>query len=239
MAEIARRVPSLRAWLPLAIVALAAAAPAGASFFEGRVVKVVDGDTIDVLVGREQRRVRLFGIDTPERGQPWADKARQALARRVFGKEVRVNDVGMDRHGRTVGEVYADNVCVGCELVREGNAWVYRQYTDDPALYALEAEARAAQRGLWSLPEAQRVPPWEWRHAAHESGEGGGGLKPPAPSRERGNGPAASRPTLVCGDKRFCSEMASCAEARFYLEQCGLARIDGDGDGVPCASLCR
>ena len=97
-------------------------------------------------------------------GSRGPSKAKQALARRVFGKEVRVNDVGTDRYGRTVGEVYADNVCVGCELVREGNAWVYRQYTDDPVLYQLEAEARAARRGLWSLPEAQRVPPWEWRH---------------------------------------------------------------------------
>ena len=177
MAEIVRRMAG-RALLPLALLALAVAAPAAAEFFEGRVVKVVDGDTIDVLVGHEPRRVRLSGIDTPERGQPWAAKAKQALARRVFGKEVRVNDVGTDRYGRTVGEVYADNVCVGCELVREGNAWVYRQYTDDPVLYELEAQARASHRGLWGLPEAQRVPPWEWRHAAHESWKPNGGGVP-------------------------------------------------------------
>jgi endonuclease YncB( thermonuclease family) len=154
--------------LPLAafILALALASPAFAEFFEGRVVKVMDGDTIDVLVGQQTRRVRLFGIDTPERGQPWYQKSKRALSRRVFGKEVRVNDVDTDRYGRTVGEVYADNVCVGCELVREGNAWVYRRYTDDPVLYQLEAEARTAQRGIWGLPESQRVPPWEWRHAS-------------------------------------------------------------------------
>jgi len=156
----------LRQLLLVLGILLVFTAPAGAEFFEGLVVKVVDGDTIDVLVGREPRRVRLFGIDTPERGQPWANNAKQALARRVFGKQVRVNDVATDRYGRTVGEVYADNVCVGCELVREGNAWVYRHYTDDPVLYELEAQARAARRGLWSLPEAQRVPPWEWRHAS-------------------------------------------------------------------------
>jgi hypothetical protein len=192
-----------------------------------------------VLVGSEPRRVRLFGIDTPERGQPWADKARQALARRVFGKQVRVNDVATDRYGRTVGEVYADNVCVGCELVRDGNAWVYRKYTDDPILYELEAEARAARRGLWSLPEAQRVPPWQWRHAGQESGDAGGGSRPPAQSRTTQGRDGPARTGFVCGDKRFCSEMASCAEARFYLDHCGLTRIDGDGDGVPCASLCR
>ena len=220
MAETAGRTGSVRALLPLAVLALAVAAPAAAEFFEGRVVAVFDGDTIEVLVGHQRRRVRLSGIDTPERGQPWAEKARQALARRVFDKEVRVNDVGTDRHGRTVGEVYADNVCVGCELVREGNAWVYRKYSDDPVLYQLEAEARAARRGLWSLPEAQRVPPWEWRHPAPENA-----------------GP--DRTGFTCAGKRFCREMTSCAEARFHLEQCGLRELDGDGDGVPCASLCR
>jgi endonuclease YncB( thermonuclease family) len=166
-----RRRPA-HALLVCALLALAVASPASAEFFEGRVVAVFDGDTIEVLVGRERRRVRLAGIDTPERGQPWAEKAKQALSRRVFDKEVRVNDVGTDRYGRTVGEVYADNVCVGCELVREGNAWVYRQYSDDEVLYQLEAEAREARRGLWGLPEAQRVPPWEWRRSHPRSGAG-------------------------------------------------------------------
>lgn len=219
--------------------ALAIAAPAAAEFFEGRVVKIVDGDTIEVLVGNQLRRVRLSGIDTPERGQPWADKARQALSRRVFGKEVRVNDVGTDRYDRTVGEVYADNVCVGCELVREGNAWVYRKYTDDPVLYELEAQARAAHRGLWSLPEAQRVPPWQWRQVAREAGDANGSSQSPSSTRAPAAGAGPNRPEFACAGKRFCREMVSCAEARFYLERCGLARIDGNGDGVPCASLCR
>ena len=67
----------------LMLLLLALATPASAEFFEGRVVGVVDGDTIDVLVGSETRRVRLFGIDTPERGQPWADKARQAALQQL------------------------------------------------------------------------------------------------------------------------------------------------------------
>jgi endonuclease YncB( thermonuclease family) len=221
------------------LAALVIAPPAAADFFEGRVVGVVDGDTIDVLVGHETRRVRLSGIDTPERGQPWADRATRALSRRVFGKEVRVNDVGTDRHGRTLGEVYADNLCVGCELVREGNAWVYRKYTDDPVLYKLEAEARAARRGLWSLPEAQQVPPWEWRHPSRGGGSPSGGERSPAQS---GLSPESAQPNLgdfTCAGKRVCREMASCAEARFYLEQCGVTRLDGDSDGVPCEAICR
>jgi endonuclease YncB( thermonuclease family) len=160
-----RRPLAAALWLLLAAAAATAPArSAGAeTFFDARVVAVLDGDTIEVLVGRERRRIRLAGIDTPERGQPWAERSKQALSRRVFGREVRINAVDTDRYGRTVGEVYADDVCVGCELVREGHAWVYRRFSDDAVLLALEEEARAARRGLWALPEAQRVPPWQWR----------------------------------------------------------------------------
>ena len=155
--------------LLLSLLLLPVAPQAGADFFDARVVAVFDGDTIEVLADGERRRIRLAGIDTPERGQPWAERSKQALSKRVFGKQVRVNAVATDRYGRTVGEVYADDVCVSCELVREGHAWVYRHFTDDQVLIDLEAEARAERRGLWGLPESQRVPPWEWRRRDREA----------------------------------------------------------------------
>ena len=195
------------------------------TFFDARVVAVVDGDTIEVLAGQERKKIRLAGIDTPERGQPWAGQAKAALSARVFGRDVRINEVAVDRYGRTVGEVYADDVCVGCELVREGHAWVYRQFTQDRVLLDLEAEARAEGRGLWALPESQRVPPWEWRRARRDS----------HPAASAGDGRIAS---TECGAKRMCTQMTSCAEARFHLSECGLNRLDGDGDGVPCEDLC-
>ena len=195
------------------------------SVLEGRVVKVFDGDTLELLVDQKTIRVRVSGIDTPERGQPWANRSKQALADRVAGKEVRVIQVDVDRYGRTVGEVYADNVCVGCELVRGGHAWVYRQYTDDKVLLQLEADAQQAGRGIWGLAESERVPPWEWRR---KKKGGGGGEATPTPEA-----------VLECGAKRTCSQMATCAEARFHLEECGLTRLDGDSDGVPCESICR
>ncbi len=68
-----------------------------------------------------------------------------------------------DRYGRAVGRVRVGAVDVNAEMVRRGAAWVYQRYTRDPALLRTEAEARTARRGLWALPEAQRVPPWEWR----------------------------------------------------------------------------
>ena len=193
---------------------------------EGRVVRVVDGDTIEVLAGETTTRVRLAGIDTPERGQPWASHSRRALSERVAGKSVRVIEVAVDRFGRTVGEVYADDRCVGCELVRDGHAWVYRRFSDDPVLLELEADARAAGRGLWSLPESQRTPPWEWRRQ-HP-------WRPDSAGKPR----SESRAGFDCGTPRSCREMTSCDEARFYFDECGLDRLDGDADGVPCEKLC-
>jgi len=69
-----------------------------------------------------------------------------------------------DKYGRTVGRVYVGSLDVNAELVKQGAAWVYRQYLKDQSLLALEEQARAAKIGLWGLPEAQRMPPWEWRH---------------------------------------------------------------------------
>lgn len=207
-------------------IALAAHGAAAQSLIEGRVVRVFDGDTLEILSRGETIRVRLAGIDTPERGQPWANRSKQALSERVFGKQVRVIEVDIDRYGRSVGEVYADNACVGCELVREGHAWVYRGLSDDPVLFELEASARAAKRGLWSLPEAERVPPWEWRRQ-HK----------PRAKRPQATPERASRDPR-CGAKTECREMTSCDEARLYLEVCGLDGIDGDADGIPCEAIC-
>jgi endonuclease YncB( thermonuclease family) len=164
--RLTRRVPLVLGFAIAAALgaALLVASAQGRTHFDARVVRVIDGDTLDVLADGERVRIRIFGIDTPERGQPWSRKARDALTRRVAGKDVRINEVETDDYGRLVGEVYADDVCVGCELVREGHAWVYRAYTHDPVLLQLEADAREHRRGLWALPEAERVPPWEWRH---------------------------------------------------------------------------
>jgi endonuclease YncB( thermonuclease family) len=216
-------VPRVAALVGLVLAHLGAGA-ARAEFFDGRVVRVFDGDTIELRVGDETRRIRLAGIDAPERGQPWAERSKQALAHRVFGREVRVNAVDVDRHGRLVGEVYADNVCVNCELVRDGHVWVYRRYTDDPVLIGLEAEARAARRGLWGLPAEQIVPPWEWRH--------GESARPPVAER-----PSDAR-SADCQRRVSCAELASCAEARRRVEICGPVGLDGDRDGIPCESLC-
>ncbi len=88
---------------------------------------------------------------------------KQALSALTFGKLATVEPVTTDRYGRTVAEVFVNGVHVNRQMVRDGNAWVYRKYATDDTLYDLENQARSEKRGLWSLPEADRVPPWEWR----------------------------------------------------------------------------
>jgi endonuclease YncB( thermonuclease family) len=147
---------------PLALILILIALPAWGADYTARVVKIADGDTITVLkTGNTQERVRFASIDAPERGQPYGAKAKDALAALVFGQPVRVEVVDMDRYGRTVGSVWVVDVNANAEMVRQGFAWVYRKYSDDPALLALEAEARNAKKGLWADPNP--LPPWEWR----------------------------------------------------------------------------
>jgi endonuclease YncB( thermonuclease family) len=102
-------------------------------------------------------------IDAPEAHQPYGTLAKQVLSDLTFGRDLRVVVVDHDRYGRTVGRIYVGSTDVSAELVSAGAAWVYTKYNHDPSLPVREAEARAAHRGLWALPEDQRVPPWEWR----------------------------------------------------------------------------
>ena len=134
-----------------------------ADFLTGKVVSIADGDTLTILVNREQVKIRLAEIDTPEKGQPWGNRAKQALSRKVFGKMARVEIETVDRYGRTVGKVWVDDRDICREMVREGHAWVYRRYLRDRSLLKDERAAQQAATGLWGLPNP--VPPWEWRRA--------------------------------------------------------------------------
>lgn len=221
----------------LLLFLLSPAACGGAGGIEGRVVAVSDGDTLTVLTAADEEvKVRLAGIDTPEARQPYGARARQQLAELAFRRPVRVEVEGTDRYGRAVGRVHAGGRDVNAEMVRLGGGWVYRQYSRDRALLDLEQEARDARRGLWSLPEADRVPPWAWRRAHQEGPSTPRPVTSPAILVQQGL-PAGQ--SLACGSKRTCGQMAGCAEARFHLARCGLNRLDVDGDGVPCESLCR
>jgi len=129
----------------------------------GTVVGVLDGDTVDVRLGSGMMRVRLHAIDTPERGQPYGDAAKDALSRLVFGKAVELEPYEQDRYDRLVARIWMGELDVNAQMVRDGYAWAYRRYVDDVRYCIYEYDARQARRGLWKAPREQSVAPWEWR----------------------------------------------------------------------------
>ena len=130
----------------------------------GKVVGVHDGDTLTILDdSKTQIKIRLAEIDAPESRQPYGSRSKQELSGLAFGRPAAVQVQDTDRYGRTVGRVTVDGVDVNAEMVRRGAAWVYRKYAKRQFLFTIEKQARDAKAGLWALPEADRVPPWEWR----------------------------------------------------------------------------
>lgn len=131
----------------------------------GEVIKIVDGDTIDVQLDSGPIRVRFHGIDTPERGQPWFKESTDALSALIENKRVQIEPFEQDRYERLVGIVFLDDLDVNAELVKRGHAWAFRRYMrkGDSALCEYEAMARTAKRGFWALSADQRIAPWEWR----------------------------------------------------------------------------
>ena len=162
----------------LLTIALLVIAPAvQAETLMGRVVGVADGDSVTVLDGKlEQHKIRLQGIDAPEKAQPFGQRSEENLSRLVFNKDVRVEWSKRDRYDRIIGKVWVQPVtCPTCAMTLDvghaqitvGLAWWYRKYAgeqsaaDRGAYEFSEQEARAKGVGLWSHPDP--VPPWEWR----------------------------------------------------------------------------
>lgn len=131
------------------------------SAFTGKVVAVLDGDSLMVLDGRQQVEVRLHGVDAPEGGQAFGNVCKRTLSNLVFGKTAAVQVVDIDRYKRRVSRLTVDGRDVGLEMIRAGCAWHYRQYSDDAGYAAAEGEARRARRGLWQ--DAAPVAPWNYR----------------------------------------------------------------------------
>jgi endonuclease YncB( thermonuclease family) len=142
-----------------------------AATITGKVVAVADGDTITVLdANKVQHKIRLGGIDAPEKAQPFGDKAKQSLSDLVYGKTVTVDTDKTDRYGREVGKVLVDGVDTNLEQVRRGLAWHYKAYqreqspSDRLAYAAAEKDAAAAHLGLWqdALPVTTTLVSIKW-----------------------------------------------------------------------------
>ena len=134
--------------------------------FRGRVTRVIDGDTVEVFYKKKPVRVRFFGIDAPERDQPFGKKATQFLVDLVDGKEVEVIVKSKDNYGRTIGVLYLPSSLhsVNETLLAEGLAWWYTRFAKHAHNYKrLQAQARAKSIGLWSIPTS--IPPWKWKRS--------------------------------------------------------------------------
>ncbi|MBX9725048.1 MAG: thermonuclease family protein [Candidatus Obscuribacterales bacterium] len=125
---------------------------------------MLDGDTVEVFRDNRPVRIRLNGIDCPEKAQSFGMKAKELTSSLCFGKTVTVNDLGKDRYGRVIGELTVNGQDVNQEIVRNGLAWWYRKYAPhDRVLEKLEVEAKQEKRGLWK--DENPTPPWDFRHS--------------------------------------------------------------------------
>lgn len=213
--------------------------PGSGQAFTAKVIAVLDGDTVLIKRASGLLKIRLAEIDAPEKSQTFGETSKRSLSGMVMGKQVKFVSETMDQYGRMVAHLSVDGLDVNAEQIRRGMAWEYssfaslaanRQSLRDPphsnkALIALQHEAMQVPRGLWA--QSDPTPPWEWRKL-HPSSQ------PDAASATD----HAAVPGASCGNKKYCSEMSSCEEAKYYLTQCGVKSLDGDGDGTPCESLC-
>lgn len=197
----------------------------------GKVISITDGDTFKILdAAKQQHRIRILGIDAPEKGQPYSKAAKKHLSQLIAKKTVCLEPSETDKYQRTISKVILNDVDIGLALINSGYAWHYKKYMSnqpeaDQALYAAgELQAKLSVIGLWSEPNP--VPPWDWRTGKRKVQP-----QPIAPTNQQDNG-------FTCGTKRFCKQMQSCEEACFYLNQCGLGRLDRDKDSIPCESFC-
>lgn len=155
-------------WVGMALAALGAS---GGETLQGRVIRVIDGDTVEIRMGEggaeQNRRIRLFAVDAPESKMPWGSACREKLAEVVAGKQVKVQVKDRDQYGRTVGQIFAGSRDANLAQIEVGCAWHYKQYSrkqtaDERRTYTqAEEAARAAKRGLWK--EANPEAPWTFR----------------------------------------------------------------------------
>lgn len=145
-------------WLLLVNVALSSAQQT----LIGYVVKIVDGDTYDILVGKATYRIRMAGIDAPERGMPFSKDAKQHLAAMCFNKKIKITFDKLDRNNRVIAFSYLeDGRELSYEMIKAGFAWHFLKYSHDAVFNQLEQQARLNKAGLWFDPHP--IAPWDYR----------------------------------------------------------------------------
>jgi endonuclease YncB( thermonuclease family) len=134
----------------------------------GRVVSVDDGDTCTVLDESGRRHhVSLYGVDAPEKGQPYWSHAKESLSGKIYGKDVRFDPVEVDSEGRNCGRVYVGDRHINVDQVREGYGWHHAEHENVREFAAAEREAREHHRGLWN--DRQPTEPWKYRQVHRQA----------------------------------------------------------------------
>ena len=136
--------------------------------FFGPLVRVKDGDSLEVKVQGVVMEFRLAGIDAPEFDQPYGKNAKEEL-RALIGKSLCVLvPIDTDRYGRTIAFLWIGDRSINRAMVERGAAWFNSEFASDASLFEVEEVARKSKRGLWALPPQDRMEPWRWRRAKRE-----------------------------------------------------------------------
>lgn len=206
----------------------------------GMVSRVVDGDTLWLKTAADEQPVivRIEGIDAPEACQPGGAEATAALAEMALNRNVTVKPKAIDDWGRKVGKVFDGSRDLGDRMVRDGHAWSTRFKYDRGPYVAEERMAQALKRGVHADGGAVHPRQFRERHGPcpGEAGKPASPLAPPAaPVAEVARAvTAAAGPTRRCDGRQYCSQMSSCGEAKWFLQNCAGMKMDGNRDGVPC-----
>jgi endonuclease YncB( thermonuclease family) len=202
----------------------------------GTVSRVVDGDTfwLKLADAPDPVVVRIEGIDAPESCQAWGKEATAALTEKLLNRQVSVKPVARDEHARVIGRVRDGTVDVGDRLVRDGHAWSSRYKYDRGPYVAEERMAQSLKRGLHADGAAVQPRLFRERNAPCA---GAPASQAPAAPIQPVVAPSPSITTasaMRCDGRQYCSQMTSCAEAKWFLKNCPGMKMDGNNDGVPC-----
>lgn len=207
-----------------------------------KVLKVIDGDTLDVSINGRRETLRLIGIDTPETvdprkpvqcfGKEASDKAKEILNGKSVLLEPDNSQSERDKYNRLLRYVILqDGTNFNKYMISEGFAHEYT-YQSNPYKYQsefkqAERKARENKKGLWSDTACGSVPSAKPQ------------IRTQPKTRQTSQSPAVNTGSYSCNCAKLCSQIASCEEAKYQLNQCGCSARDSDGDGIPCESLCR
>ena len=221
------------------LCSLGSTASAAPTHVQGLVTRVVDGDTLWLTPPNKPHIVvRLHNIDAPESCQAWGPEATAALSVLALNKLATLQAKGKDAHGRTVGALLIEDLDVGRFLVENGHAWSIRVRWDQGPMVKQEKMARALARGLHASPGAIQPQEFRSRHGACAAQEpvvsNVAGPSDVARVKQLEAEQAAASPRYRCDGRTQCSQMTSCAEAKFFLARCPNVHMDGDRNGIPC-----